>query len=240
MFTTWYSTIVTLNHFDLPLYLAENNEGWLDRQTVDYFVHYCDVVFNRYREKVHHWMTFNEINLLRDYSTLGIKSSPIAPQKMYQAIHHVLVASAKVVALGHHINPENQIGMMLAHILTYPETCRPADYAAEIAFSRNWKYFYSDVQCRGYYPSYMLKQFEQKGIALATLPDDAATLQAGTVDYIGFSYYNSGVVTTDKNAKKTYFNGINVIQNQYLKESEWGWPIDSEGLRTSLNLLWDR
>jgi len=232
--------IVTLNHFDLPLYLAEQNEGWLDRQTIDYFVHYCEVIFKRYRNQVHHWMTFNEINLLRDYSTLGIKGCPIDQGKSYQTMHHILVASAKAVVLGHQINPANQIGMMLANVLTYPESCQPADYAAEIDFSRNWKYFYSDVQCRGYYPSYMLKKFERQGIQLVTEPNDAAILKAGTVDYIGFSYYNSGVVTTNKNAKKTYGNGINVIQNQYLKESEWGWPIDPLGLRTSLNLLWDR
>lgn len=232
--------IVTLNHFDMPLYLADHFEGWLDRRTIDYFLKYCEVVFKRYRKQVHYWMTFNEINLLRDYSTLGIKGQPIDRQKMYQAIHHIFVASAKAVQLGHQINAKNQIGMMLAHVLTYPESCKPADYEAEMAFSRDWKYFYSDVQCRGYYPSYMLKKFERLNLSIAGLETDRTTLAQGTVDFIGFSYYNSGVVTTNVDARRTYGNGINVVQNQWLEQSDWGWPIDPTGLRISLNLLWDR
>ena len=65
-------------------------------------------------------------------------------------------------------------------------------------------------------------------------------LKNGCVDYIGFSYYNSGVVTTRKDAEMTLGNGIKMAANPYLKESEWKWPIDPIGLRISLNLLWDR
>ena len=60
------------------------------------------------------------------------------------------------------------------------------------------------------------------------------------MDYIGFSYYNSGVITTRKDAVSTFGNGLNVVKNTYLTESEWGWTIDPKGLRISLNLLWDR
>ena len=60
------------------------------------------------------------------------------------------------------------------------------------------------------------------------------------MDYIGFSYYNSGVITTRKDAKSALGNGIKTATNPYLKESAWKWPIDPKGLRISLNLLWDR
>ena len=161
-------------------------------------------------------------------------------QKYYQAIHHIFIASAKAVKLGHEIDENNQIGMMLAHILTYPETCNPCDVEQEILVSRNLKYFFADVQCRGYYPSYILKKLENQSIHIKKEEGDDEILKQGCVDYIGFSYYNSGVITTRSDAKETLGNGIKLAQNPYLQESEWKWPIDPKGLRISLNILWDR
>ena len=183
-------------------------------------------------------MTINEINILRGYATLGIHE--MNTQKYYQALHHLFIASAKAVQLGHQIDSDNQIGMMLANILTYPETCNPADIALELNVSRRLKYFFSDVQCRGYYPSYILKQWEKENIEIIKESQDDQILKDGCVDYIGFSYYNSGVVTTREDAGMSLGNGVNMAQNPYLKESEWKWPIDPIGLRISLNILWDR
>ena len=230
--------VVTLNHFYMPVYLAQHQDGWLSRNTVDCFLRYCQTVFERYKGKVKYWMTFNEINLLRGYATLGIHE--MNTQKYYQALHHLFIASAKAVQLGHQIDSDNQIGMMLANILTYPETCNPADIALELNVSRRLKYFFSDVQCRGYYPSYILKQWEKENIEIIKESQDDQILKDGCVDYIGFSYYNSGVVTTREDAGMSLGNGVNMAQNPYLKESEWKWPIDPIGLRISLNILWDR
>lgn len=230
--------VVTINHFDMPLYLADHLDGWYHRSTIDYFLNYCRTIFERYKGKVKYWMTFNEINLLRGYDTLGVHE--MTPQKYYQAIHHIFIASAKAVMLGHQIDENNQIGMMLAHILTYPETCNPCDVEQEILVSRNLKYFFADVQCRGYYPSYVLKKLEAQSIHIHKEDGDDEILKQGCVDYIGFSYYNSGVITTRPDAKETLGNGIKLTENPYLKESEWKWPIDPKGLRISLNILWDR
>ena len=230
--------VVTINHFDMPLYLSEQYDGWLSRSTIDCFLNYCRTIFERYKGKVKYWMTFNEINLLRGYDTLGVHE--MDQQKYYQAIHHIFIASAKAVKLGHEIDENNQIGMMLAHILTYPETCNPCDVEQEILVSRNLKYFFADVQCRGYYPSYILKKLENQSIHIKKEEGDDEILKQGCVDYIGFSYYNSGVITTRSDAKETLGNGIKLAQNPYLQESEWKWPIDPKGLRISLNILWDR
>lgn len=230
--------VVTINHFDMPLHLANHKGGWLNRETITHFLRYCEVVFKRYKGKVTHWMTFNEINLLHDFSTLGVHE--IDEKKRYQALHHMFVASAKAVIMGHEIDSKNKIGMMLAQILTYPESCNPADVELEMEVARYLKYFYADVQCRGYYPSYALKKFEKMNFTLEMQEEDTQILRDGSVDYIGFSYYNSGVVTTREDAENTFGNVFKVIRNPYITESQWGWPIDPKGMRTSLNLLWDR
>ena len=65
------------------------------------------------------------------------------------------------------------------------------------------RHFFSDVQCRGFYPAYKLKGFERDGVKLIKEPADDEILKEGTVDYIGFSYYSSSVVTTDESKKVT-------------------------------------
>ncbi len=102
--------LVTINHFDLPLNLAVQYQGWLDRRTIEFFTRYCETIFTRYKDKVKYWLTFNEINFLRDYTTLGIFEASQNVQNQQQAIYHILLASAKAVMLGHQINPNFNIG----------------------------------------------------------------------------------------------------------------------------------
>lgn len=231
--------VVTINHFDLPMHLADEYEGWLDRRTVSFFQNYCETIFRRYQDKVKYWMTFNEINFLRDYTTLGITEAS-NPLKQQQAIYHLLLASAKAVILGHSINPDFKIGLMIASMVFYPETCNPRDSIKEMTLSREFKDFYYDVQCRGYYPFYKLKELERMNIVLQKEEGDNEVLKKGIVDYIGFSYYNSAVLSTKEEADQSGGNQIGGVKNPYLEESEWGWPIDAIGLRLVLNRLYEK
>ena len=232
--------LVTINHFDLPLNLAVQYQGWLDRRTIEFFTRYCETIFTRYKDKVKYWLTFNEINFLRDYSTLGIFEASKNVQNQQQAIYHILLASAKAVTLGHKINPNFKIGLMIANILFYPETCKPLDSIKEMEMARDFKDFYYDVQCRGYYPNYKLKELERQNIVLKTEEGDQELLKEGTVDFISFSYYNSSVISTKEVKEGSSGNQMGGAKNPYLEESEWGWPIDAEGLRLVLNRLYDK
>ena len=181
--------MVTLNHFDMPMYLADEMDGWLDRRVIDYYLNFVRVCFTRYKGLVKLWKTFNEINVLRGWEMLGVKDH--SPQTYYQALHHIFVASAKAVQLGHLIDPENMIGMMIAYGTNYPEDCNPETFMKNIQES-HIKQFFCDVQCRGYYPNYKLKEFERLGVEIKQDIYDEEVLLEGTVDFIGFSYYSSG------------------------------------------------
>jgi 6-phospho-beta-glucosidase len=70
---------------------------------------------------------------------------------------------------------------------------------------------------------------------------DIELLKSHTVDFISFSYYSSRVVTTDDSVThETAGNIFKSVKNPYLKSSEWGWQIDPLGLRSALNVLYDR
>ncbi len=232
--------VVTMNHFDTPLHLAHEYDGWANRKTIGFFMNFAKTVFTRYKGKVKYWMTFNEINFCRDFSNLGISDAIANPQKREQAMFHMLLASAKAVQLGHEIDPENKIGMMVAYIVTYPYSCNPADIQEEIDFSRGFKNFWIDVQCRGYYPSYKVKEYEREGIVIEKQEGDDEELMKGIVDYIGFSYYNSSVVKATPAGETVGGNQMGGVKNPFLTESDWGWPIDPMGIRIALNQLWDK
>ncbi|MBQ6986178.1 MAG: family 1 glycosylhydrolase, partial [Oscillibacter sp.] len=67
-------------------------------------------------------------------------------------------------------------------------------------------------------------------------------LAAGTVDYIGFSYYMSNAVKADANPSGGALDGGNrySVKNPYVKASDWGWQIDPVGLRYALNVMYER
>ncbi|WP_217609157.1 family 1 glycosylhydrolase, partial [Bacillus sp. GbtcB10] len=87
-----------------------------------------------------------------------------------------------------------------------------------------------DVQVRGYYPSYAIKEFEREGYHIPFEEGDEERLRKGKVDYLGFSYYMS---TTVKSAAVSDHKGEIVkgalshgVENPYIKSSVWGWSID--------------
>ncbi|HEM3600804.1 TPA: family 1 glycosylhydrolase [Streptococcus suis] len=229
--------VVTLCHFDIPLYLADHYNGFSSRETIDFFLHYAETVFKRYKDKVKYWLTFNEINVLRSWLQLGIH--PNDEQTKFQAVHHLFLASAKAVTLCHEIIPDAKVGNMVMYAPSYAMTAKPEDVLANIDYKRQVE-FYLDVMVKGYYPAYKLKEFERKGICITMENGDEAVLEAGCVDFISFSYYMSTMSTTDTTIPKTPGNNILSYKNPYLEVSEWGWALDPTGLRIALSEMYDR
>ena len=232
--------LVTLSHYEMPWGLVKQYGGWGSRQTITFFERYARTVFARYREKVKLWLTFNEINMSLHAPMTGVGLPETSSKgEVYQAIHHQLVASALAVKACHEIIPDAKIGNMLLGGLIYPLTCRPEDVLEALQENRAWQFF-GDVQCRGAYPGYMLRFFRDSGIQIDITEADREALKS-TVDFISFSYYMTGCVTTDEELnQQARGNILSMVPNPHLASSEWGWQIDPVGLRTLLNVLWDR
>ena len=232
--------LVTLSHYEMPWGLVKQYGGWGSRQTIGFFERYARTVFARYKQKVKLWLTFNEINMSLHAPMTGVGLPETSSKAdVYQAIHHQLVASALAVKACHEIIPDAKIGNMLLGGLVYPLTCKPEDVLEALQENRAWQFF-GDVQCRGAYPGYMLRFFRDNGITLEITDSDREALKA-TVDFISFSYYMTGCVTTDEELnQQARGNILSMVPNPHLASSEWGWQIDPIGLRTLLNVLWDR
>lgn len=235
--------LVTLSHYETPLYLAEKYDGWLNRKLIDFYGRYVKTVFERYRNKVKYWITFNEINSILNspFMSGGINTpkEQLTESQMYQAIHHELVASALAVKIGHEINPDFKIGCMILSMPVYPLSPNPGDVIKAMEEEHKHSLF-TDVHVRGRYPGYIKRFFDEKKICL-NITDDDRSLLKNTVDFISFSYYVSTCATADPgkdiHREGNLFGGV---ANPTLDASEWGWQIDPKGLRYVLNQLWDK
>lgn len=235
--------LVTLSHYETPLALAKNYDGWTDRRLIGFFENYVRTVFTRYKDKVKYWLTFNEINsaLHAPLMSAGIwtPKEKLSKQDLYQAMHHELVASALAVKVGHEINPEFKIGCMILGVPNYPLTPMPSDVLKTLEQDRE-NLFFADIHVRGEYPKYMNRYFKENNIEIKFEEGDSEVLE-NTVDFISFSYYMSSCATADPEKNKSgEGNIISGVPNPYLKSSDWGWQIDPEGLRYILNFYYDR
>lgn len=234
--------LVTLSHYEMPLHLTRTYDGWRNRQVIGFFEHYARTVFKRYQGKVKYWLTFNEINSISHVPFLsgGINTpkEELTKQDIYQAIHHELVASARAVQACHELLPEAKIGCMILGVPVYPLTPNPDDVLKALETERD-NYYFSDIQVRGYYPSYTKRLFAENKIQLEITEQDLVDLKH-TVDFISFSYYMSVCESADPSVEAGEGNIIGGVPNPYLKSSDWGWQIDPKGLRYYLNTLYDR
>ena len=235
--------LVTLSHYETPLALAKNYDGWVDRRVIGFFENYVRTVFTRYKDKVKYWLTFNEINSALHFPLMsaGIwtPKEKLSKQDLYQAMHHELVASALAVKIGHEINPNFKIGCMILGVPNYPLTPMPSDVLKAMEQDRS-NLFFADIHARGEYPKYMNRYFKENNIEIKFEEGDKEILK-NTVDFISFSYYMSSCATADPEKNKAgKGNLISGVPNPYLKASDWGWQIDPEGLRYILNFFYDR
>lgn len=238
--------LVTLAHYEMPLYLCNNYDGWYQRPVVDMFVKFCKVVFKRYKNLVKYWLTFNEIDSIfrHPFTTAGIVTDRYPEYKLeeivYQSLHHQFIASSLATKYCHEIIPGSQVGCMVTRILTYPENCHPDNCLLALKDNRE-NYFYSDVQVFGEYPRFIKKEWEEKGINIKFQQGDEEILKQHTVDFVSFSYYMSLVSSIDAEKKEKVSGNLSSgVKNPYLDVTEWNWQIDPKGLHYSLIDMYDR
>ena len=91
---------VTLYHWDLPLAIQVEQDGWLNKEIANHFEQYARVCFERFGNRVKRWITLNEPWVV---AILGYGLGTFAPgiksnSDPYLAGHHLLIAHAQAVS----------------------------------------------------------------------------------------------------------------------------------------------
>lgn len=238
--------LVTMSHYEPPINLTLNYDGWYSREVVEFFATYVQTICTRYKDKVKYWLTFNEIDSMirHPYTTGGLIEDRFPgiewEQVIFQAMHHQFVASAIATKLCHEIIPGSMVGCMLTKLTFYPYTCKPEDVLQAQQDMRG-TYCYSDTQVFGEYPSYLLSKFKNHGIVIKKESGDDKVMKDYPVDFVSFSYYMSSCsAQSTEDLDVAVGNTLTAVKNPYLLSSDWGWQIDPIGLRISMVDLYDR
>ncbi len=246
--------IVTMFHFDMPAALDERG-SWSNRDSVDWFMEFAEILFKEFEDGVKYWLTINEQNIL---TLVGpVIGTMVLPKdcrnrvkEVYQQNHHMLVAQAKAMALCHKMLPKAKIGPAPNISLVYPASCKPEDIiAAQNANAlRNWLYL--DAYVFGEYNNLVWAWLKQQDACHDFAEGDREILKNVHPDFIGFNYYSTSTcgesdgkardkaLSQEENKSEPGF--FQNVENPNLPVTDFGWKIDPVGFRATIREMYSR
>ncbi|KRL59414.1 glycoside hydrolase family 1 protein [Latilactobacillus fuchuensis] len=235
--------MICLYHFDMPLKLAQQHNGFVSRQVTDAFVNFAKVVIDRYGKQVKYWLSFNEQNgylFETGFENSGYLAGDQTLEKLYTIANNTMVAHAQIANYLHANFPKDQIGGMLAYQEFYPATNHPEDVFAARKASEFINQNFVDAFVRGKYSNEVLCYLKNHDLLSTIQPGDLALIASHHNDFIALSYYYTVALDhtklTDTTPPNFYMRDASV-PNPYLESSEWGWQIDPLGFRNVLTKL---
>ncbi len=130
---------VTVYHFDYPEALGKQG-GWLHPDSPQWLADYAHLLAGRYGDRVHHWLTVNEPNIMWSLSSEAGLMPPLQKLGREQQVlgaHHILLGHGRSVqAIRAAARGPVKVGMPFAGQVSLPFTSSPSDI--EAARSRTW------------------------------------------------------------------------------------------------------
>lgn len=184
---------VTLYHWDLPLALQFEEDGWLGHSIADAFAKYADVCFEHFGDRVKNWITINEAWVV---AMLGYGQGVFAPGRTsnsepYLAGHNLLRAHARAVQVyreKYQSSQRGRIGMSNNCDWREPLTGSPADRAAAeraLEFFVSW---FADPIYFGHYPPSMVGRVGER---LPEFSPEEIEMLKGSADFFGLNHYTT-------------------------------------------------
>lgn len=242
---------ITLYHWDLPLALQSENDGWLNPSIADDFEAYAKVCFERFGDRVKHWITLNEPWVV---SILGYGQGVFAPGRVsnsepYQAAHNLILAHAKAYRLyqSEFSHQGGTVGITNNCDWREPLTDKQEDKdAAERAllFFLGW---FADPVYFGDYPQVMK---DRLGERLPLFTDEEKELIKESTDFFGLNHYTT-MFAEDSHGKlvkgSVYGNGglsedqdVNLSQDSTWELTSMNWAVVPWGCRKLLEWIHNR
>ena len=223
---------VTLYHWDLPQALQEQG-GWANRDTVDAFVEYTDVVSRHLGDRIKHWITHNEpwcTAFNGNYEGVhapGLKDVKTA----LQVCHNVLVSHGLAIPVIRRNVPGARVGAALSLHPLQPASDSAQDVAATKRHDglRN-RWFLDPLHGRGY-PADVWRILGDK--APMVQDGDLATIATPT-DFLGVNYYFPEIVA---DAPGVGVMSTRVVESDNVERTAFGWEVSPEGMVTLLGRL---
>lgn len=236
--------MICLYHFDMPLHLAEEYNGFISQHVVDAFIRYGKEMLKRFGNRVKYWITFNEQNLYSVPEAFKISgyNGNNSIRDLYQIQQHVILCHAVIANDVHDNYPNIQIGGMLAYQEVYPATALPTDVSATRKFLEFADNNLIRLFTEGKYSNEVVHYMKMNHLDDILDEKEMAIISRTTSDFISFSYYSTSTIDSTLIPVNTCPN-LYAIEghkpNPYLLTNEWDWQIDPEGFRTVLATIYN-
>ncbi|KAJ7981703.1 Beta-glucosidase [Quillaja saponaria] len=198
---------VTIHHFDMPQELEDRYDGWLSPLIQEDFVHFAEICFKSFGDRVKNWTTINEPNYTAKFAYMlgifppsrcsppfgncSVGNSDIEP---LIAMHNALLSHAMVADLyRNHFQPKQggSIGIVVAAVMYEPLTDEKYDRQAvnrAFDFHLGWEL---DPLVFGDYP---LEMHQILGSRLPSFTPKEKSLIKGSIDFIAINHYSTSYV----------------------------------------------
>lgn len=240
---------VTLYHWDFPLTLQTEHDGWLNREIVDCFGVYARICFENFGDRVQHWITLNEpwCSAVLGYGLGQHAPGHISNDEPYVAAHHLILAHAKAVQIFRNEfgNQGGKIGLVNNCDFRFPLTNSAADQAAAERSLEFFLAWFADPVWRGDYPAVMR---ERLGSRLPEFSEEERAMIVGSSDFFGLNHYTTMYAAEPKKDEMLDFNvagnggffeeqRVHLSSDPEWKQTQMEWNIVPEGCRELLKWI---
>lgn len=251
--------IVTLYHYDMPVWVDEELGGWHSRDVIDAFDHYVRVCFKEFGDRVKYWLSINEQNMQIVYGKwLGIDKGCQDWEKEKWKINHIMnLCHAKAVIACHEMVDGGKIGPVPGYVPIYPYSCNPDDQIAAMNAEELTEKIWNDLYAYGEYNGFVKKYWEIHEIDPDIREGDMDLIKQAKIDFFALNCYRSNVakdcpseeetleLQLNKEGKKGQFvypkfpGEYQLCANPFVETTDWDWEIDPVAMRYMLRYVWD-
>ena len=227
--------VATIYHWDLPQWAYDKGGGWLNRDSVKWYLEYASKLFKELGDVVPLWITHNE-PWCSSILSYGIGEHAPGHKNYREALiaaHHILLSHGEAVKAFREMNIKgSKIGITLNLTPAYPASEKEEDkLAAQYAdgFANRW---FLDPIFKGNYPEDMMELYSKIIGEFDFIKEGDLETISVPIDFLGVNYYTRSIVKYDEDSM---LKAENVPGPG--KRTEMGWEISPESLYDLLKRL---
>jgi beta-glucosidase len=219
---------LTMYHWDLPEALQLRG-GWNNREVVEWFGEYAEVLTSRFGDRVKNWMTLNEplcsawLGHLYGDMAPGIKDL----QTALNVSHHLLMSHGLACQVIRSNVSEANVGIVINVTPAVPATDSQEDSnAAKLADGFDNRWFLDPVFGRTY-PADVIDTLG----ASPEIHSGDMKLIAQDLDFLGVNFYFRQTVAADQNSKPLPIRSVN---RENVKRTAMNWEVHPQAFEEIL------
>lgn len=223
--------VCTLYHWDLPQAIQEQG-GWGNRETSDWFAEYAQVMFTALGDRVPYWATHNEPWVIAFLGhAYGLMAPGLADTSLaYQVVHHLLLSHGKALQIFRQGKYAGQIGFVIDVEDCLPYSDRDEDLAACQRYAEQRVWLCADPLFKGHYP---IELMEWLGPMAPVIRAGDMELIQQPIDFLGINYYRGMKIKFDPSGGDLKCTPLPVTA-PLSGYTEMGWGVHPEGLKSVL------